>query len=599
MKNRRSAPPQGSGLRSLVLRMEQKAGSFLSDFKSGLDARKAEILNAGKTGSLVARGKMAVRSIDYNSRQAVILQYRCLLDLMEENKDTEYGKKYCFADVHTVEDFQRLVPFTTYDDYEPYIRRMMDGEVNLLCVRPPKHYALTSGSVGVPKHVPVTQRELDKYASYTGALAFGVADEYYVTTTGKGIPAGSGLNAIEMKVMPTGTGVDQGSISGTLMSSMKDYVPYLLSSPWEVVRPAGEMDMKYIKARLALADRNLVFMDSAFMTGLVDLMDYIRSNYRMLCRDIWYGQINKDVRMPEDVRQALSETLVPDRERAKELMLEFQRGFDTPIIPRIWPRMSWIGGIGTGGFASYARRMRKYSGKSIPFNNLCYAASESLIAAARHMGDESFVLIPDGGFYEFIPINGDESRPLTIEELEVGEDYEIVVTNLSGFYRYRIGDIIRVTGFYNETPMLRFIYRKNLLVSIAGEKTNEEALQWAVTEFSRATGIRVIDYSVFADEASEPGHYVMLLEPEQVVKKESLAWCRDVLESKLMQANPSYGDMIRTGVLSPMELVFLQQQTYQLYRDLMDMKGVTANQQKPVRVIDTPAKEHFFFGLAE
>ena len=44
--------------------------------------------------------------------------------------------------------------------------------------------------------------------------------------------------------------------------------------------------------------------------------------------------------------------------------------------------------------------MRKYSGKSIPFSNLCYAASESFLAAARLMGDESFVLIPDGGFHE-------------------------------------------------------------------------------------------------------------------------------------------------------------------------------------------------------
>ena len=66
-----------------------------------------------------------------------------------------------------------------------------------------------------------------------------------------------------------------------------------------------------------------------------------------------------------------------------------------------------------------------------------------------------------------------------------------------------------------------------------------------------------------------------------------------------MQTNPSYGEMIRNGDLGPMELIPLQQQTYQLYRDIMIMKGVSANQLKPVRVIDTPMKEKFFFGLRE
>ena len=66
-----------------------------------------------------------------------------------------------------------------------------------------------------------------------------------------------------------------------------------------------------------------------------------------------------------------------------------------------------------------------------------------------------------------------------------------------------------------------------------------------------------------------------------------------------MQANPSYGEKVRSGVLGKMELVLLQQQTYQLYRDVQIMKGASSNQLKPVRVIDTPQKEKFFFRLQE
>ena len=300
------------------------------------------------------------------------------------------------------------------------------------------------------------------------------------------------------------------------------------------------------------------------------------------------------------VRALLKNVIHPDHDRARELLREFRQGFDIPIIPRIWPRLSWISGIGTGSFFPYVRRMRKYSGKSIPFNNMCYAASESFMAVARHMGDESYVLVPEGGFYEFIPVRGnDDSRILTIEELEVGEDYEIIVTNLSGLYRYRLGDVVRVTGFYNETPMIRFIYRKDQIVSIAGEKTNEETLRWAVDQFSLSQSIYINDFSIYADTAAAPGHYVLLLEPERTVPFETIAYCRDVMEEKLMQANPTYGEMVRSGALGPLELIFLQLETYKLYRDLMIVRGASANQLKPVRVIDTPQKKNFFFRLKE
>ena len=552
------------------------------------------------TKNLVLEGKKAVHEVDVNSRQAVILQHRLLAELLQENKDTEYGKIYDFADIHSVEEYKKRVPFSDYDDYSPYIQRMMEGEENLLSKNAPVHYALTTGSIGVPKYVPVSEKELKKYVKYSLEMAFGVADEYYRNTTGRGCPIGLGLNAIEMKVKETKTGVDQGSISGTLMKSAKSIVPFILSSPWEVICPDKKMDMKYLKIRLALQNKDLAFMDCAFLSGLVDLMDYMRDNYEMLCDDIEKGTINEDVDVPPEVRESLMNTLKPDMARADELRLEFSDGFDSPIVPRIWPRMSWIGGIGTGGFFPYVKRMRKYTGKSIPFNNLCYAASESFMAVARHMSDTSYVLLPDGGFYEFIPVNdGDENHTLNIDELEIGEDYEIVITNLSGFYRYRINDVVRVTGYYNETPILKFIYRKNQLLSIAGEKTNEEYLRWAIENFARESRVSVNDYSIFADTTTNPGHYVFLLEPSEIVPKERIPYCRDILEKFMVHANPTYGDLLRNGSLGPMEIVFLQQQTYQLYRDVMIMKGASANQLKPVRVIDSPFKEHFFFDLKE
>ncbi len=561
----------------------------------------ASVMNAVIIKVLVTRGKRAMRQLDDDSKDAVAISERMLMKLLDENKDTEYGKKYGFADIHSIAEYQEKIPLTHYDDYAPYIERMIhDGEENLLSASPTMHYALSSGSVGVPKHIPVSQTGLDVYSKYATSLMYAVCDEYYRNTTGRSMRHGVLFNAIELKLMETERGVPKGPISATVVKPLKKVAPYFASSPWPLIIADGDVDMKYLKLRFALERRDITVMVAPFMTALVDLMDYLKANWDKLCNDISRGAIDPEVRMPRELREDLTARLTPNRSRADELRREFEKGFDTPIIPRIWPGFSAVIAIGTGGFSTYTRKMRKYTGKNIPYDNLTYAASESLMGAARHVGDTSYVLLPESGFYEFIPINDEQSgKLLTIDQLEEGEEYEIVLTNVSGFYRYRLGDVIRVTGFYHESPLIEFVCRKSQMLSIAGEKTNEEAVRWSVDEFMRETGEHVVDYSVFADVDTEPGHYVFLMETDGIVPREKLEEYRSIVEEKLMHANPSFGSKIRTGVLGKTELRFVQQQTYQLYRDMMIMKGTSPNQLKPVRIIDTPMKEKFFFGLVE
>ncbi len=145
-----------------------------------------------------------MRELDQNSRKANALSEEFLMKLLEENKDTEYGRKYGFADIHSIEEYREKVPLSCYDDYEPYVRRMVENnEQNLITVREPKHYALSSGSIGVPKHIPVSEAELAKYSKYATSICFGVMDEYYRNTTGKSFKTGFCVNCIELKFQDT------------------------------------------------------------------------------------------------------------------------------------------------------------------------------------------------------------------------------------------------------------------------------------------------------------------------------------------------------------------------------------------------------------
>ena len=75
------------------------------------------------------RGRKVLHEFDENSFNAAEINKQLLKTILSESKDTEYGRKYNFAGIKSIEDFKRMVPFTTYDDYEPYItRRVENGE---------------------------------------------------------------------------------------------------------------------------------------------------------------------------------------------------------------------------------------------------------------------------------------------------------------------------------------------------------------------------------------------------------------------------------------------------------------------------------------
>ena len=118
---------------------------------------------------MVMKGSRALRRMDKNSLDAMGSNERLLMQILRENSDTEYGKKYGFADIHSIREYQEKVPFSTYDNYAPYIERMVrNGEKNLITAYPVIQYAMTSGSIGVQKQIPLTAKSMAVYQDYSG-----------------------------------------------------------------------------------------------------------------------------------------------------------------------------------------------------------------------------------------------------------------------------------------------------------------------------------------------------------------------------------------------------------------------------------------------
>lgn len=519
-----------------------------------------------------------------------------LMRMLDDNKDTEYGRKYGFADIKSVAEFQERVPLTTFDDYAGYVYRMTEGgESCLISAYNIAHYAKTSGTMGNPKRIPVSDR------------AMGVMNRYNMQLRTKVICDAIGfdwanppyLNLIESQLTTLKNGATYGAISAKVIGQMGDYLPMLMTSPLEALVPDPKTNTRYLHARFALMNPEITSMGFSFSSILLELMQYIESEWEMLVDDIEKGTIDESVKMPADVRASVLGKIQPMPERAAQLREIFSQGFDEPIMPKIWPNLTIFSGVATGGFATYYNKLRqRYAGDGVRLFYVGLNASEGILSVPMDVDCPDSVLIPDSVFYEFIPIDSEDPGDIvTIDGVEVGKTYEIVITNQSGFYRYRIRDAVKVTGMYNNTPMIQFQYRIDQTISVLGEKTTELVLRGVAERVERELGYSMEDFSVFGDVDSVPMRYVMLMEATLPEGLDPGAVAAE-LDKGLCEGNPSYGDKVAKGMLDHLRLLFLQPETYLLYRDVMISKGAASAQLKPPRILNE-IQRRFFMALLE
>ena len=520
---------------------------------------------------------------------------------MKDNESTEYGRKFGFGEIQSIDEYRRRVPFSDYSDYEPYIERMIHNkEKDLITVYDVIQYAETSGSVGKHKTIPVTEKSMEIYQKYSFARTKTIASRYYWKEKHEFVPSQKGLNILETETTKMEDGTPVGSVTGSVSKRFRGLFPVFLTSPDPVLFPEGGMNMNYMKIRFALEEPDLVFILSAFMTNIVDMMNYLKNNWEMVVDDIENGTLNKDVCDP-DKRDIILPYIKAHPERAQALRAIFEEGFDTPIMPRIWPGLRWVSAIGTAGFAMYTEKFKQYAGDDIAIDYFVYAASEGMFAAAVEMNDPRFVPLMDSCFFEFLPADAaeDDTQTLTIDQLEDGKEYEIIITNQCGFYRYRIKNVIRVVGFYENCPMITFAYRKNQLFNVAAEKTTEEHIDEAVRRLGKALNCEFPEYAVYLDTKSEVSRYVLLLEPETPIPVDSEGKYGEILQKILCDVNPEYPFFVERGTIGTPLVLIQQPQTHRLWREMKLWKGASANQVKPVKLLDIPQKQQFFFELLE
>ena len=85
-------------------------------------------------------------------------QERLLQEIIKENGETEYGKLFRMKDIKSLDEFRLFHPLTTYEHYRSYVKRMMEGESNILTKKTPTSFVRTTGTTGQSKYIPHTNK---------------------------------------------------------------------------------------------------------------------------------------------------------------------------------------------------------------------------------------------------------------------------------------------------------------------------------------------------------------------------------------------------------------------------------------------------------
>lgn len=515
-----------------------------------------------------------------------------LLKILQDNTQTDYGERYHFNNIQTIEGYQYRVPLSSYKDYKSLIQLQTQvGETGIFVNEPIAGYWLSGRTDGENRMLPVTKAQQEQFCQ----MFFELLGERKTFLLAESLPIGKRFN--DDTYLNTLTGATLSAFYMKVQNSFLDLSDYL-TSPVELFFPKAAMDTSYYRILFALADDTVEQILAPFTWGVYEMFLQIERNWKSFCDDIETGTIRNNGEIPEKYGQKLKQQFLPNPERAAKLREIFEEGFQKPVASRIWPKLKRIVAGGSGTFSIYTKRLERYC-KDIPHQNGYYLCSEGMIGKAVENKDE-YELITDQNFYEFIPVGISSRRPLLMSEIEEGEEYELVLTSPSGLYRYRMGDILKITSIDKTRICFRPEGQSDEVLSVGDVRMEEATVYQAIEAIEEK---EEFVYDDFAFGLNETGNGL-----EIFLEKTEFADSRVLLDKKKLEENldrelcknESYARARAAKQLICCRIIFNQPQTHFLFRDKERFQKKTAPDQiKPVHFIDTIEKADFFRKMAE
>ncbi len=475
--------------------------------------------------------KQTSKKISKWVNKPVETQDRIFKNLIDQAKNTLFGKDHSFETIESYSDFRSKVPIRDYEALKPYVEKVKEGKKDILWKGKPIYFAKTSGTTSGAKYIPITKESMPFHISAAKEALL-----MYIADTGN-------VNFVNGKMI------------------------FLQGSP--VID-----DMDHIK--------------TGRLSGIVAhyVPQYLQKNrmpsWTTNCIEDWETKVNAIVK----------ETVVEDMRLISGIPSWVQMYFEKLIesedkeISEIFPNFSLFvyGGV---NYEPYRKNMESLIGKKIDSIEL-FPASEGFFAYQDKQNRTGLnklgmlLLLNHGIFYEFIPagefFDKDPTR-ITIADVKLGVNYVMIISTNAGLWAYNIGDTVEFTSL---NPYRIIVSgRIKHFISAFGEhviaKEVEQALQVAITD----TPIRINEFTVAPEVNPDEGlpYHEWFIEFESA--PENLLEFAEKIDREMQKQNSYYFDLLEGNILKTLKVSKVSKNGFKNY---MRSKGKLGGQNKIPRL---------------
>ncbi len=491
-------------------------------------------------------------------------QRRVLEEMVRANQDTEFGRRYCFDSIDSPKAYQRRVPISDFDDYAADLDRIAAGELRVLTAEPVVLFEPTSGSSTGQKLIPYTAALRRQFQQMIGSWIYNLYSRKSAVRRGRAywsISPAIGQRQRTSGGIPIAFEDDTaylGPLQRRLMSR-------LLAAPTDIARFTRGDNFRYatLLALLRAGDLSLISVWSpTFLTALLGCLDTWADS---LCRDLYQGSMSLPCADEKGVSSGKPRSRRRSRQVSAILESASHRGERTA---QLWKRLAVISCWADGSAVMYLPELQQLF-PTVEIQPKGLLATECCVSFPL-VGRSGAALALGSHFFEFQEVDGDalnEHQPAQdkadvrlAHELAAGQRYSVIVTTGGGLYRYRLRDVVEVTGWEGRCPLLKYAGRCDARSDLVGEKLGEPHVQAVLEQALAGTDSRPI-FVLLAPVQASPPHYRLYVQfaRDARLASASLHDLKERIQAGL-ESNPYYRHAVQLGQLGCVQIQLIDSQ---------------------------------------
>ena len=448
------------------------------------------------------------------AKNPVETQEKVFKSLIQDAKETQFGKDHNFAQIKSFSDFAKQVPVRDYEGLKPYVDKVVKGEEDVLWKGKPLYFAKTSGTTSGAKYIPLTKESMPFHVE-----AARNAILHYIHETGKAdFVSGKMIFLQGSPIMEEKNGIQFGRLSGIVAHFVPKYLQKNRMPSWET-NCIEDWETKVDAIVEETFDKN--------MTVISGIPSWVQMYFEKL------------------------------KQKGGKPVGEIFKNFNLFIY----------GGV---NFEPYRAKFENLIGRKVDSIEL-FPASEGFFAYQDSQSAKGMLLLLNAGiFYEFIKADeffNENARRYTIGEVQLNVNYVLIISTNAGLWGYNIGDTVQFTSL----KPYRIIVSGRIkhYISAFGEHVIGKEVEEALKEAMENSNVRVNEFTVAPQITPKEGlpyhEWFIEFDSETSGEPQDLVIFAEAIDNAMRKQNIYYDDLIVGNVLRKLVITKVSKNGFQNY----------------------------------